>query len=69
MADNTEWFEALTVEEAKEERIILGLWFGRVLSRRRKTVNDAPALSWRRRRLEHKQLLTLTAWGAPYARD
>ena len=30
MADDTEWFEALTVEEAKEERIILGLWFGRV---------------------------------------
>jgi hypothetical protein len=30
MADNTEWFEALTIEEAKEERIILRLWFGRV---------------------------------------
>jgi hypothetical protein len=30
MAENTEWFEALTIEEAKEERIILRLWFGRV---------------------------------------
>jgi hypothetical protein len=30
MADNTEWFEALTIEEAKEERLILRLWFGRV---------------------------------------
>jgi hypothetical protein len=30
MADNTEWFEALTVEEAKEERIILSIWLGRV---------------------------------------
>jgi hypothetical protein len=30
MADNTEWFEALTIKEAKEERIILRLWFGRV---------------------------------------
>ena len=30
MADNTEWFEALTIEEAKEQRIILRIWFGRV---------------------------------------
>ena len=30
MADNTEWFEALTIEEAKEERIILRIWFGRL---------------------------------------
>jgi hypothetical protein len=30
MADNTEWFEALTIEEAKEERIILRIWFGRI---------------------------------------
>ena len=29
MANNTEWFEALTIEEAKEERIILRLWLGR----------------------------------------
>ncbi len=32
MADNTEWFEALSVEEAKEERIILRLWLGRVVA-------------------------------------
>jgi hypothetical protein len=32
MADNTEWFEALTVEEAQEERIIVGLWVGRVVT-------------------------------------
>jgi hypothetical protein len=32
MADNTEWFEALTVEEAREERIIVGLWVGRVVT-------------------------------------
>jgi hypothetical protein len=32
MADNTEWFEALTVEEAKEERIILRIRFGRVMA-------------------------------------
>jgi hypothetical protein len=32
MADNTEWFEALSIEEAKEERIILRLWFGRVIA-------------------------------------
>lgn len=30
MADNTEWFEALSIDEAKEERIILRIWFGRV---------------------------------------
>jgi hypothetical protein len=30
--DNTEWFEALTVEEAKEERIIVGVWVGRVVT-------------------------------------
>jgi hypothetical protein len=32
MADNTEWFEALTVEEAKEERISNGLWVGRIVT-------------------------------------
>lgn len=32
MADNTEWFETLTVEEAKEERVIVGLWVGRVVT-------------------------------------
>ena len=32
MADNTEWFETLTAEEAKEERIIVRLWIGRVLA-------------------------------------
>lgn len=32
MADDTEWFEALTVEEAKEARIIVGLWVGRVVT-------------------------------------
>ena len=32
MADNTEWFEALTIEEAKEERIILRIWFARVMA-------------------------------------
>jgi hypothetical protein len=30
MADNTEWFEALSIDEAKEERIIPRIWFGRV---------------------------------------
>jgi hypothetical protein len=32
MADNTEWFEALTVEEAREEQIIVALWVGRVVT-------------------------------------
>lgn len=32
MADNTEWFEALSIEEAKEERIILRVWFGRIVT-------------------------------------
>jgi hypothetical protein len=32
MTDDTKWFEALTIEEAKEERIILRMWFGRVLA-------------------------------------
>lgn len=32
MADNTEWFEALTIEEAKEERIVLRLWLGRIVA-------------------------------------
>jgi hypothetical protein len=32
MADHTEWFEALSIEEAKEERIILRLWFGRMIA-------------------------------------
>jgi hypothetical protein len=31
MADDTEWFEGLTVVEAKEERIIVGLWVCRVV--------------------------------------
>jgi hypothetical protein len=31
MANNIEWFEALAVEEAKEERTILRPWVGRVL--------------------------------------
>jgi hypothetical protein len=39
MAENTEWFEALTVEEAKEERIIVGLWVGRV-------VIFSPSFAW-----------------------
>jgi hypothetical protein len=32
MAQNTEWFEALTTEEAKQERIIIGMWVGRVVA-------------------------------------
>jgi len=32
MADNTEWFEALTIEEAKEERTVLRLWFGKIVA-------------------------------------
>lgn len=32
MADNTEWFEGLTAEEAKEQRIIFGVWVGRVVT-------------------------------------
>jgi hypothetical protein len=32
MADNTEWFEALSIEEAREERIILRIWFARVMA-------------------------------------
>jgi hypothetical protein len=31
MAHDTEWFEALTVVEAKEERIVLGLFVCRVV--------------------------------------
>jgi hypothetical protein len=31
MAQNTEWFEAVTIEEAKEEQIIIGMWVGRVV--------------------------------------
>jgi hypothetical protein len=30
MTDDSKWFEALTIEEAKEERIILRMWFGRL---------------------------------------
>lgn len=32
MTDDSKWFEALTIDEAKEERIILRMWFGRVLA-------------------------------------
>jgi hypothetical protein len=32
MADDTEWFEGLTVVETKEERIIVGLWVCRVVT-------------------------------------
>jgi hypothetical protein len=32
MAQNTEWFEALTLQEAKEERIIISMWLGRVVA-------------------------------------
>ena len=32
MAENTESFEALTIEEAKEEQIIVGMWVGRVVA-------------------------------------
>jgi hypothetical protein len=31
MADDSEWFEGLTIEEAKEERIIVGVWLARVV--------------------------------------
>lgn len=31
MSNNTEWFEALAIEEAKEERTIVRLWVGRAL--------------------------------------
>jgi hypothetical protein len=30
MAENTNWFEQLTSEEAKEERIIFGVWAARL---------------------------------------
>ena len=30
MADNTDWFEQLTSEEAKAERIIFGVWVARL---------------------------------------
>ena len=32
MAENTEWFEALTIDEAKEERIAARIWFARVMA-------------------------------------
>ena len=32
MAQNTQWFEALTLQEAKEERIIISMWLGRVVA-------------------------------------
>jgi hypothetical protein len=32
MAQNTEWFEALTTEEAKQERFIIGMWVGRIVA-------------------------------------
>jgi hypothetical protein len=32
MTDDTKWFEALTIDEAKEERIILRLWLGRIVA-------------------------------------
>ena len=32
MAQNTGWFEALTLQEAKEERIIISMWLGRVVA-------------------------------------
>ena len=30
MSENTNWFEQLTSEEAKEERIIFGVWAARL---------------------------------------
>jgi hypothetical protein len=30
MKDENKWFEALAIDEAKEERIILRMWLGRL---------------------------------------
>ena len=30
MAENTDWFEQLTTEEAKQDRIIFGVWAARL---------------------------------------